>query len=159
MPIGNRSIFYQLLACLLLAVSLLVQVRDSASTKTAVDVESQPVASEKIRQTVAAFVAPSIKSFAEILERPLFIPGREPPPQPVAETAPATPPTPLRLQLEGVAITDDARIAVVRDLSTREILRLMEGNMHQGWVLETVDTKGARFKHGEKTRELFLDTR
>lgn len=158
MLIGNRTIFYLLIVCLLLAVILLVQVRDSANTKTAVDVELQPAASAEIRQADTAFIAPGIKSFAEILERPLFTPGREPPPQPVAVTAPATPPAPLRLQLEGVAITEDTRIAVVRDLSTREILRLVEGNMHQGWVLETVDTKGARFKHGEKTRELFLDT-
>jgi hypothetical protein len=158
MLIGNRSIFYLLIACLLLVVSLLVQVRDSANTKTAVDVELQPAASSEIRQADAAFAAPGMKSFAEILERPLFTPGREPPAQPVIETAPVTPPSPLRLKLEGVAITDEARIAVVRDLSTREILRLVEGNMHQGWVLETVETKSARFKHGEKTRELFLDT-
>jgi hypothetical protein len=157
MLIGNRLISYLLITCLLLAVGLLLQFWNAADTTIPVSAESQRAAKQEIRHTVTTFNAPPIKSFDEILERPLFTPGREPPPEAVIEAAETTPVAPLRLQLEGVAITDDARIAVVRDLGTREILRLAEGNVHQGWVLEKVHTTGVRFRHGENTDELSLD--
>lgn len=157
MRIGNKLTLYLLIACMLLTVSLLLSGRYSANTVTVNSVETQRAATQQSQDASVIFTPPGIGAFDDILERPLFTPGREPPPEPAIEAAPATPVTPLRLKIEGVAITDDARIAVVRDLGTNKILRLAEGNVHQGWVVETVDTTGARFRHGEQTQELFLD--
>jgi hypothetical protein len=157
MRIGNKLTLYLLIACMLLAGSLLFRGRQADNTVTVNAVEAQRAATQESQQAGAGFTPPGIRAFREVLERPLFTPGRAPPPAPAIKAAPATPVAPLRLQIEGVAITDDARIAVVRDLGTNKTLQLAEGNVYQGWVVETVDTTGARFRHGEQTHELFLD--
>ena len=63
----------------------------------------------------------------------------------------------MRLRLEGVAITPQTRVAVVRDLASNQLLRLAEGAEHQGWVVETVHPAGATLKQGQQTQELVLE--
>ena len=65
--------------------------------------------------------------------------------------------THIRLKLEGVAITPEARIAVLRDLTTKKMLHLAEGGNHNGWKLESVHADRALFKHNQQTVELELE--
>lgn len=107
---------------------------------------------------VAFFLPPAIETFSEILDRPLFTEGRQPPPEPEVEVAkPVEKQVPLQLALEGVAITPEERIAVVRDLRTKKLLRLAEGSKHQGWELESVHASGVTLRRGEQTRDLELE--
>lgn len=103
-----------------------------------------------------SYSAPPITAFADILERPLFTAGREPPTPAQPQAVTATP-APLRLQVEGVAITPETRIAVVRDLGNGDLLRLPEGGTFQGWILENVNPAGVRFKRNGETQEFVLD--
>jgi hypothetical protein len=98
---------------------------------------------------------PALGYFADMLERPLFYVDRRLPQPPAPEAAP--PPTPLRLTLEGVAIANGVRIAVLRNPQTRQLLQLEEGGTHDGWTLESVDSAAARFTRGEQVTELLLD--
>jgi general secretion pathway protein N len=102
---------------------------------------------------------PDFGAFSEILERPLFTEGRTPPQQPTPEQTSVSPvkQTQLTLRLEGIALTPAARIAVVRDITSNKLLRLAEGEEHQGWEVESIRATGATFKRGEQTQELTLE--
>ena len=102
------------------------------------------------------YSAPGLAAFSEITERPLFIEGRVPPPEPKnAPKAVAT--SKLRLQLEGVAITPESSVAVLRDLSTNKMLHLAKGMKHQGWELTAITDNVATFTRGEQNLEITLN--
>jgi hypothetical protein len=61
------------------------------------------------------------------------------------------------MRLEGIALTPEARIAVVRDIPTNKLLRLAEGDKHQGWVVVSVEATSATLKQGERTHQLMLE--
>lgn len=103
----------------------------------------------------ASYSAPALAAFNEITERPLFTEGRLPPEEPVNAPV-AVRSSPLRLALEGVAITPGSRIAVVRDLSTNKMLHLPIGMKHQDWELTAVTETDATFERGGQSHTITL---
>jgi hypothetical protein len=99
---------------------------------------------------------PRMADLADMLGRPLFFVDRRLP-EPLVETAPAAPPTPLRLKLEGVAISSGSRVAVLRNLSNNQLVQLAEGGAHDGWQLDSISSNIASFSRGEQVTELALD--
>jgi len=99
---------------------------------------------------------PTIANLADMLGRPLFFVDRRMPKPPETQAA-APPPTPLRLQLEGVALTSGASIAVLRNLADNQLLQLAEGETHDGWTLESVSSNSASFSRGTQVTELPLN--
>ena len=100
------------------------------------------------------YTAPSIAAFSEIIERPLFMQDRVPPApdkKPVAVKA-----SPLRLHLEGIALSPASKIALVRDLSTNKMLHLTTGMKHQGWELVAVTDTVAIFERDGQSEQLTL---
>lgn len=152
---GIRLTLFLLLFCTLLGGLLVHQWRTALQLTTGASTQATEDAGSS-QPDMVTYTAPSIAAFGEILERPLFTPGREPPPEPEQTPAPQVPTTPLRLQLEGVAINAAARVAVVRDLSNNKLIRIAEGDKHQGWLIERVHPAGATFRRGDETRELAL---
>jgi len=150
--IGNHLTPYLLVACVLLAVILVLESRNLVQTQGDTSAETQPAMDTYQR---AHFTAPGVAAFSEITERPLFRQDREPPPAP-AKSAVARVASPLRLKLEGVAITPEASIALVRDLSSNKMLHLAKGMKHQGWELSSVTNTVATFKRGEESQEIKL---
>jgi hypothetical protein len=150
--LGNHLTPYLLATCTLLVGTLALESHNLVQTQTGASNETQP-ADDQIERT--SFNAPRIDAFSEITERPLFREGREPAPEVVATVA-ATKISPLRLQLEGVAITPESRIALVRDLSNNKMLHLATGAKHQGWELTDITDSVAIFKRGEESHELSL---
>lgn len=98
---------------------------------------------------------PPMSQFIDMVERPLFYTERRLPEPPAAKAAP--PPAPLVLKLEGVAIANGSRVAVLRNPNTRQLVQLEEGATHDGWTLEAVDSTSARFTRGEQVTDLLLD--
>ena len=153
MVIGNYLTPYLLGICVVLTVVLvleyynLVQVQDSSPAEVLPAVE---------RIARAEFTAPGIAAFSEVTDRPLFREGRQPPPEQKKAPKVAAKLSPLRVQLEGVAMTPTEKIAVIRDLSSNKILRLEEGMKHQGWELTSITAGRATFKHGETSHEFKL---
>lgn len=152
---GIRLSILLLLLCTLLGGLLAHEWRTVLQSPTVTAANNSTAVTSNTPPATVTYAPPTIAAFGEILERPLFTPGREPPePEPVA--APVVKITPLRLQLEGVGISIDARVAVVRDLSSNELIRIAEGDQHDGWLLEQVHPTGATFSLGSETRELTL---
>jgi len=158
-PFGDRRTSFLLLICVLLAIIVAMEWSNlEQQTGIGTWLESDPASTIEVSPARTAYVIPDIKIFDEILERPLFLEKREPPPvqsDPVKARSDVKKAR-LRLQLEGLAITPEIRIAVVRDLGNKKLLKLEEGMEHQGWVLESVNTASATFTHGEQTEELTL---
>ena len=103
------------------------------------------------------FSVPRFEDLGDMLDRPVFFSDRKLPEPPAA--AVAAPPAPLRLKLEGVAMTGESRIAVVRDLNSNQLLQLEEGMTHDGWALDAVSSNSATFSRGAQTTELQLEPR
>ena len=101
-------------------------------------------------------VAPPIAQFVDMMERPLFFPDRRMP-EAEAAKAPAAPPTPLRLKLEGIALAGGSRVAVLRNLNGNGLLQLAEGESHEGWTLDALTSTSASFSRGAQQSELLLD--
>jgi len=122
--------------------------------------DSRPAAAADVKLTRTTYTAPDFAAFSEILERPLFTEGRTPPEAPTPEQAAVLNPgmqAQLTMRLEGIALTPGARIAVVRDTTSNKLLRLAEGETHQGWLVESIHATSATLKRGEQSHELTLE--
>ena len=104
----------------------------------------------------AALNPPALADLDDMLERPLFFTDRRIPEPPKDETPPP-PPKPLMLKLQGVALAGGSRVAVLRNTSNNLLLQLAEGDTHDGWTLESVNSNSARFTRGAQIAELPLD--
>lgn len=103
-----------------------------------------------------AIAGPPISQLVDMMERPLFYIDRRMP-EPEVEKA-ATPPAPLRLKLEGIAIAGGSRVAVLRNLNGNGLIQLAEGESHDGWTLDALSSVSATFsRDGEQRTELPLD--
>ncbi len=102
------------------------------------------------------YVHPSLDSFADVLERPLLMESRRLPQETVVVEAP-TPTVPLQLALEGIALVGETRIAVLRDITSKDLVQLGEGADHRGWTLDSVTAETARFSRGTQIEELSLE--
>jgi hypothetical protein len=99
-----------------------------------------------------------LKQFLVTRERPIFSPSRRPPAPtyvaPVAVRQPAKPPEPEHptIALTGTIIgTDGYQMAVFRDTSTQDVLRLHVGENYHGWVVRLISPREARLvKNGEQ---------
>ena len=97
-------------------------------------------------------------------ERPIFSPSRRPPPPavapvPVAKAPPPPPPARVerpQLSLLGTVISDDQRIGIFVDSSTRAALRLRIGEVYQGWTLSSVEAREVTLERDHETTRLSL---
>ena len=101
------------------------------------------------------YVHPHLSNYQEILARPIFFSKRELPPE-VVTKAPA-PRAPLRLKLEGVAISANTRVAVLRDQGSNQLLQFSVGMSHNNWLLEELTSKSATFRRDDDVTELTLE--
>jgi len=97
------------------------------------------------------------KTYAATLERPLFVPSRrEAPPAP----PPPPPPPPTmkkgQFQLLGTIITDEMRIAVVKEISSGKERQIVQGYTINGLQLELVEADRIVFTQYEDREEIRL---
>lgn len=140
-----------------LAVALLItlQLLYPATASQAIDAATDDATTDLPDFGDTNLSQPTMSQFVDMAERPLFFVERRPPKPPEVKAAP--PPTPLVLRLEGVAIANGSRVAVLRNPNTLELVQLEEGGTHDGWTLDSVDSGSASFSRGEQVTELLLD--
>ena len=126
------------------------------NTNESADNKGQSIAEDGNSQT-ARFVPISLKAYDEITQRPLFVEGRLPPPEPEQKTVQRIPRKPLRLKLEGVAMTPGNKVAIIRDLDSNELFRVSQGMKKNDWKVETVDTESATIVRKEERVILKLE--
>lgn len=104
---------------------------------------------------------PPLAHYAELLQRPLFRPDRQPYAA-VAENGTevtADSPEPVRapnVALTGIVITPDETTALFRNTATGEIARVQKGAEVEGWVLEEVKADRVLLKHDDEIHEVLL---
>jgi len=98
---------------------------------------------------------PPLRKYAEIVQRPLFDVSRRPPPR-EAKTTPVPTKELRHLKLTGVVITPDKNLAIVRDKTPSDRLRLEQGMAIGGWSLDEIRVDGVTFRKGAATHELLL---
>ena len=154
LALGNHLTPFLLAACGVLLVTLAVQSGNMVQTDNRAANNRKPVGTDQAQK--ANFTAPGLAAFSEITERPLFRQDRQPPPEVERSPTAARTLSPLRLQLEGVAITPESSIAVMRDLSNNKTLHLAKGMKHQGWELTEITDTVATFTRGAQNQEFTL---
>lgn len=97
------------------------------------------------------------KTYAATLERPLFVPSRrEAPPAP----PPPPPPPPTmqkgQFQLLGTIITDEMRVAIVKEISSGKERQIVQGFTINGLQLEMVEADRIVFTQYEDREEIRL---
>ena len=120
------------------------------------------------------------QSYSEILARPLFVSTRRPlppklalhqrsassaatrhlPPSPPPIPVPVEPPKPTMRKgqfiLDGIIITKDKNIALLREVTTRKMVRVELGQEINGMQIEKLERDKITFKQGDEREELIL---
>ena len=158
--IGNGVTVILLLLCLLLAALIFRQWETYSLEPPEADV-SQTVEKPK-RPDTKLFLGSQGKSiqitqFSEIMARPLFTEGRLPEEEPEPEQALPFQVGVPKLKLEGVVLSPESRVAVIRDLTDNSLLRLSEGMIHGGWRIAKVDEAEVVFTREDETHRIPLE--
>jgi hypothetical protein len=97
------------------------------------------------------------KAYAQTLARPLFVPSRLPAP-PAPPPPPPPPPTMKKgqFQLMGTIVTDEVRIAVVREISSGKDRQVVQGFTINGLQLELVEDNRIVFTQYTDREEIRL---
>jgi type II secretory pathway component PulC len=99
----------------------------------------------------------SISQFSEVLNRPLFVEGRMPYEEEQTENISVTVLSPLKLSLEGVVLSPQSKVAVVKDLSNNEIMRLGIGMSHNGWRVKTIEPQTVEFERNGEVQSIDIE--
>lgn len=94
------------------------------------------------------------KAYAGTLDRPLFVPTRRPAPPP-----PPPPPPSMKkgqFQLLGTTITDDLRIAIVKEVAGGKVIQLVLNQTINGLRLEQIGPDSIVFTQYDDREELHL---
>ena len=97
------------------------------------------------------------KAYAQSLERPLFVPNRRKAP-PVPAAPPPPPPTMQKgqFQLQGTIITDEMRIAVIKEISSGKERQVVQGYNINGLQLDLVESDRIVFSQYGDQEEIRL---
>jgi general secretion pathway protein N len=98
-----------------------------------------------------------LASLTATRERPIFSPTRRPPPGVTLVSAPSSPlaERPM-LALVGAIAGEEEGVAIFRDETSKDTIRLRTGDSHFGWTLQTVKAREATLQKDHKTTILVL---
>jgi general secretion pathway protein N len=105
-----------------------------------------------VNAPAVASAFPKLEDLKATRDRPLFAPTRRPPPPvavPQSPTAASQPVSNLpNVELTGIVMGEDVRIAVLRDKSTNELQRLRRGDKIADWVLRELEPRSVVLERG-----------
>ncbi len=105
------------------------------------------------------YSAPPLQAYDEILLRPLFAKDRQPPPEPDATEQGADSAASDDLgawKLEGVVVTPERRLALLRDSGSGKFRRLSQGEELAGWQVSQVQADRVVLKQEQEQHEILL---
>lgn len=154
--IGNWTSWCLIVLCVLLFLVIIAEYENEIDAP----VIAEPAVGSEVQMREESgldidTMRPQPNDIQVILERPPFTKGREPSQQTSSRTLPRT--RPLRLSLEGIAITSEKRIAIIKDLGTNTRIQLEEGSEYKDWILDKVDTTSIIIKRGSQSHRLSLN--
>ncbi|MGD8590424.1 MAG: type II secretion system protein N [Chromatiales bacterium] len=158
--LANGLTLILLLVCTLLVIVIYTEIQGTGiyndmahgNKENDQNIKSETSILNNISQTDVA-----ISQFSEVLNRPLFAQGRMPYEEEKNENISLPVTSPLRLSLEGVVLSPDSQVAVVKDLSTNEILRLGIGMSHNGWRVKTIEPQAVEFERDGEVQTINIE--
>jgi general secretion pathway protein N len=106
-----------------------------------------PEAAAAAAAPLARYVPPPEDRFAEIAQRPLFVPERRPQ-QDVAPQKPIPAPNPPTLMVQGVVLTEGHHYAIIQHGNPPKLDDLSEGATVDGWQIESIDSDRIALRAG-----------
>jgi type II secretory pathway component PulC len=100
---------------------------------------------------------PAISTFSEFVARPLFTPTRRPPPTKTEPNIATTAPKPENLQLIGVIISEDERMALLQTPATGDVTRAVEGQTVGGWEVHAIKPAQVVLKRGNASEVVIIN--
>lgn len=156
---GRRPSALLIGVCLILGGVIYLELSFGPSHPAASPIAPDPPEPAVLLAADPGFTMKPLDDFSEIARRPLFIPSRRPLPP---DTEPP-PPGPRkaerhRFTLKGVVIVGDERMAVVvnRRGRSRTVLRVVEGQQIDGWLVEAIMPDRVVLRQGETREEVAL---
>ena len=151
----DPSILLPLLVCVSLA-GLVTLEYIAAPRLTDAVVPVAAVAVAALPPAIALEAVPA-SAFDGVLARPLFAPSRRPPPDAPAPLVDAVPEAaPFEIELVGVVIAGDERLALVRQPGLPVLVRVETGAAIGGWTVEAIEPDHVLFRSGTRLEEVRL---
>lgn len=104
------------------------------------------------KNTIKNFTSEPIRTYQEIIARPLFYESR----QPIADESGGNNTVLGSFELTGVVITADKRAVLLKDKTSGVEKSVAEGEKHNGWLVEKVEDRGVTLRSGERIAEVSL---
>jgi general secretion pathway protein N len=143
-----------LLACLGLSAVIYDELTDDPPPPVGRVADASPApAAVAVPPDEAPFTLPALESLKEVTDRPLFSAARRPA---AARTAQQTASDLSSLQLRGVIISDQSRLALVQQAKSAAIMRVKEGQELQGWTVQSILPDRVVVQRGASVQELKL---
>jgi len=98
----------------------------------------------------AGFAMPPLRSFAEVLARPLFSPTRRPAPDAQAASEAQS----SGLTLVGIVISPSEHHALIEHGQPPRLERVVEGQQLDGWTVEAILPDAVTFRRADQSLEL-----
>ena len=103
--------------------------------------------------TLASFVPPPAERFAEIAQRPLFVPERRAQ-QDSEPSKPLPPPVAPALNVQGVVLSPEGRYAVIQHGNPPKLEAIAEGASVEGWRIEHIEAHRIAIRAGPQIIEV-----
>jgi len=115
--------------------------------------ESPPLAESVL--SVQDFAVAPLDDYADIVERPLFLEARRPPDPEQEEVAEPEEPAPTKKQevtflLQGVLMTPESTMALLRVEQDNKVVRLRVGEKEGDWQVESIQPDSVSLRSGEE---------
>jgi hypothetical protein len=119
-------------------------------------VAGEPPAPE-VNVDLVAVTPPEQATYDEVLSRPLFVRGRQPPSEQPADLVEAPVAQDMAdVRLEGIIVTEDKRVALARIQSENRLERVFEGSTFRGWDVTAIRPDRVVLRQDEREHELPL---
>ena len=154
---GRRPSALLIGLCLILGGVIYLELSFGPSHPAASPIAPDPPEPAVLPAADPGFTMKPLDDFSEIAQRPLFIPSRRPlppdtePPRPGPRKAERH-----RFTLKGVVIVADERMAVLQRRRGRTVLRVVEGQQIDGWLVEAIMPDHVVLRQGETREEVAL---
>ena len=154
---GRRASAVLMGLCLILGGVIYLELSFGPSPPAAFPIAPGPPEPAVLLVADPGFTMKPLGDFSEIARRPLFIPSRRPlppdtePPRPGPRKAERH-----RFTLKGVVIVGDERMAVLQQRRRRTVLRVVEGQKIDGWLVEAILPDRVVLHQGETREEVVL---
>jgi hypothetical protein len=151
----SRAVMSLLLSALCVALSVVIYSELVAPDSPAVP-QVAPKAQTVMPPPPSIKTLPPIDAYAEVSQRPLFSPTRQPaPPQ-------ATPDTAGNVNgffVTAIVLDGNQRVATIQHGRPPALARVVEGQTVEGWIVQSIQAEGVVLQRGGMAQELKLKDR